>query len=75
LPDTSKLTLDLSAASTTPENFRIRPEAISDTVMVLIARTASIGGGGSGPQAHSEKINKKSSKIRAQCVGYGDGIL
>ena len=55
LPATSKLILELSAASTTPENFLILPEACSSTVTVLIARMRSTGGGGSSRQADSAK--------------------
>ena len=66
-PGTSKLTLELSAASTTPENRRILPEAGSVSVMVLIARTVSMGGGGCSLQAIKAEIRttKDSSPNRA----------
>jgi len=41
------------AASTTPENRRIFPDAGSLTVTVLIARTVSLSGGGGSLQAMS----------------------
>jgi hypothetical protein len=56
LPATSKLILELSAASTTPENSLILPDACSETVMVLIARMGLGGGGGSS--RHAEMTNR-----------------
>jgi hypothetical protein len=45
--------LELSAASTTPEKSRILPDACSETVMVLMARMRSGGGGGASRQAET----------------------
>jgi hypothetical protein len=67
--------LEVSAASTTPEKRRIFPDAGSETVTVLIARTVSTGGGGGSLHAVNAEKRATSGSTRVCCEERDIGMI
>jgi hypothetical protein len=67
--------LEVCADSTTPENRRVFPDAGSVTVMVLIDRTVSMGGGGGSLQAINAETRTTRESILNRCEEYNLSMI